>query len=67
MNFQKFLLNIMIKFFSTCWDDPKVSHFINVSLEHKTSLKSLGYICSNTHKYIGWVKMIYVLFYAKNH
>ncbi len=30
---------------------------IYVTLEHKTSLKSMGYICSNSQKYIVWVKM----------
>ncbi len=29
-----------------------------VSLEHKTSLKSLGYICSNSQQCIVWVKII---------
>ncbi len=29
-----------------------------VTLEHKTSLKSLDYICSNSQKYIVWVKII---------
>ncbi len=38
-----------------------------VTLEHKTSLKSLGYICSNSQKYIVWVKIIDFFFYAKNH
>ncbi len=28
-----------------------------VTLDHKTSLKSLGYICSNSQKYIVWVKI----------
>uniref|UniRef100_A0A8C1YVY9 Si:dkey-106n21.1 n=1 Tax=Cyprinus carpio TaxID=7962 RepID=A0A8C1YVY9_CYPCA len=28
------------------------------TLDHKTSLKSLGYICSNSQKYIVWVKII---------
>ncbi len=37
----------------------------NVTLVHKTSLKSLGYICSNSQKYIVWVKIID--FYAKTH
>ncbi len=32
--------------------------FTYVTLEHKTSLKSLGYICSNCQKYIVWVKII---------
>ncbi len=31
---------------------------IYVTLEHKTSLKSLGYICSSSQKYIVWVKII---------
>uniref|UniRef100_A0A671QW84 M-protein, striated muscle-like n=1 Tax=Sinocyclocheilus anshuiensis TaxID=1608454 RepID=A0A671QW84_9TELE len=29
-----------------------------VTLEHKSSLKSLGYICSNSQQYIVWVKII---------
>ncbi len=29
-----------------------IMHFIFVTLEHKSSLKSLGYICSNSQKYI---------------
>ncbi len=36
---------------------------IFVTLEHKSSLKSLGYIYSNSQQ---WVKMGF-LFYAKNH
>ncbi len=42
-------------------------YFLCVILEHKTRLKSLGYICSKSQKYIVWVKIIYFLFYAKNH
>ncbi len=38
-----------------------------VTLDHKPSLKSLGYICSNSQKYIVWVKIIVFFFYAKNH
>ncbi len=30
----------------------------HVTLKHKTSVKSLGYICSNSQKYIVWVKII---------
>ncbi len=37
---------------------------IYVTLEHISSLKSLGYVCSNSQKYIVWVKIID---YAKNH
>ncbi len=29
-----------------------------VTLDHKTSLKSHGYICSNSQQYIVWVKII---------
>ncbi len=36
-----------------------------VSLEHKSSLKSLGYICSNSQKYIVWVKIIDFSFMPK--
>ncbi len=36
-----------------------------VTLDHKTSLKSLGYICSNSQKYIVWVKMIDFWFMPK--
>ncbi len=40
-------------------------YIIYVTLDHKTSLKSLGCICSNSQQYIVWVKCIF--FYAKNH
>ncbi len=36
-----------------------------VTLVHKTSLKSLGYICSNSQKYIVWVKIIDFSFMPK--
>ncbi len=36
-----------------------------VTLDHKTSVKSLGYICSNSQKYIVWVKMIDFHFMSK--
>ncbi len=39
--------------------------FTNVTLEHKSSLISLGYICSNGQKYIVWVKMIDFSFMPK--
>ncbi len=38
-----------------------------VTLDHKTSLKSLGYICSNSQKYTTWVNIIDFFFDAKNH
>ncbi len=34
------------------------SSYTYVTLDHKTSLKSLGYICSKSQKYIVWVKII---------
>ncbi len=36
-----------------------------VTLEHKTSLKSLEYICSNSQQYIVWVKIIHFSFMPK--
>ncbi len=39
--------------------------FIYVTLDHKTSLKSLGYICSNSQQYIVWVKIIDFSFMPK--
>ncbi len=38
---------------------------IFVTLDHKTNLKSLRYICSNSQKYIVWVKIIYFYFMSK--
>ncbi len=37
-----------------------------VTLEHKTSLKSLGYIYSNSQKYIVWVKIIDFFLWQKS-
>ncbi len=36
---------------------------VYVTLEHKTSLTSLGYIYNNSQKYIVWIKMIIFLLY----
>ncbi len=36
-----------------------------VTLDHKTSLKSLRYICSNSQQYIVWVKIIHFSFMPK--
>ncbi len=33
------------------------SECVSETLDHKTSLKSLGYICSKSQKYIVWVKI----------
>ncbi len=39
--------------------------YIYMTLNHKTSLKSLGYICSNSQKYILWLKIIDFSFMPK--
>ncbi len=39
--------------------------FVFVTLDHKTSLKSLGYICSNSQKNILWAKIIDFSFMPK--
>ncbi len=44
------MISIMSRFSADC--------LLNVTLEHKSSLKSLEYICSNSQKYIVWVKII---------
>ncbi len=36
-----------------------------VTLDHKTSLKSLEYICRNSQQYILWVKIIHFSFMPK--
>ncbi len=38
---------------------------LNVTLDHKTSHKSHGFICSNSQKYIAWVKIIDFSFMPK--
>ncbi len=43
------------------WSLASVYVWTYVSLEHRTSLKSLEYICSNSQKYIVWVKIIYFM------
>ncbi len=42
-----------------------VFFLICVTLEHKTSLKSMGCICSNNQKYIVWIKIIHFSFMPK--
>ncbi len=39
--------------------------YIYVTLDHKSSLKSLGYICNNSQQYIVWVKIIDFSFMPK--
>ncbi len=46
-------------------DNVENIYRIYVTLDHKTSLKSLGYICSNSQKYIVWVKIIDFSFMPK--
>ncbi len=45
------------------WNFPLKKETSNVTLEHKTSLKSLGYICSQ--QYIVWVKIMDFSFMPK--
>ncbi len=42
-----------------------LSDITYVTLEHKSSLKSLGCICSKSQKYIVWVKIIDFSFMPK--
>ncbi len=39
--------------------------WVCVTLEHKSSVKSLGYICSNSQQYIVWDKIINFSFMSK--
>ncbi len=39
--------------------------FTYVTLDHKTSLKSHWYICSNSQQYIEWIKIIVFSFMPK--
>ncbi len=50
-------------FFSTNRATPNI--YIYITLDHKTNLKSLGYICSNSKKYIVRVKIINFSFMPK--
>ncbi len=43
----------------------RIRQKIYVTLDHKSSLKSLEYVCSNSQIYILWVKMIYLSFMPK--
>ncbi len=36
-----------------------------MTLDHKTSLKSMGYICSNSQNYTVWVKIKNIYFMPK--
>ncbi len=39
--------------------------YIYMTLEHKSSVESLGYIYSNSQKYIVWVKIMHFYFMPK--
>ncbi len=39
---------------------------MNMTLDHKTSLKSHRYICSNSQQYIVWVKILIFLLCQKS-
>ncbi len=40
-------------------------YILYVYMDHKPSLKLLGYICNNSQKYIVWVKIIDFYFMPK--
>ncbi len=42
-----------------------MTNICDPGLEHKSSLKSLEYICSNSQQYIVWVKIIHFYFMPK--
>ncbi len=67
--FNAFLLNTNIVFFNYIYIYIYiyvcVCVCVCVTLDHKTSLKSLGYICSNSQKYIECVKIIDFSFMPK--
>ncbi len=52
----------MYLFFNFKW----LFNICDPGMEHKTSLKSLEYICSNSQQYIVWVKIIHFSFMPKN-
>ncbi len=56
------MLKIQLRITGNKWQ-----FLLHVTLEHKNSLKSLGYICSNSQKYIVFAQNYTFLFYAKNH
>ncbi len=47
------------------WQSTRGVPQSHVTLEHKSSLKSLEYICSNSQQYIEWVKIIDFSFMSK--
>ncbi len=53
----------------SCCSEQRLNAYSNIQLnrlEHKSSVKSLGYICSNSQKYIVWVKIIHFLLCQKS-
>ncbi len=57
------IINALIKYY---WSKFLFCITAYVILDHKTSFKSLGYICSNSQKYIVWVKIIDFYFFQKS-
>ncbi len=56
---------IYIFFFFIINFDHRIRQKIYVTLDHKSSLKSLEYVCCNSQIYILWVKMIDLSFMPK--
>ncbi len=61
---QKPFMNISLKKWAA-YNVTTLTPLTYVTLEHKTSVKSLGNICSNSQKYIVWVKIIDFSFMPK--
>ncbi len=58
-------VNIYYKHFYFYTFFHRIRQKIYVTLEHKSSLKSLEYVCSNSQKSIVWVKIIDLSFMPK--
>ncbi len=63
LTIQFIYISLSFFIYDTCHSKHYYSSY--VTLDHKTSLKSLGYIYSNSQKYIVWVKMIDFSFMPK--
>ncbi len=46
-------------------NEHKITGYSSVSLEHRSSLKQHSYICSNSQRYIVWLKVIHLYLMPK--
>ncbi len=58
-------LTFKVSFYLFIFNFKRLFNICDPGLEHKTSIKSLGYICSNSQQYIVWVKIIHFSFMPK--